>query len=395
MVTMKIERIACPCWLRCAWHSGREKAVNTVLTEGMIASKDLNTEIRRRYTVCEARKAIHFLHHRGSRSEKEGCTFITVLKKDTGGLLRAKGRNRIFVSKLMSNEEAHSRARTFLTSFQKKILEVFEKEIFKTHYLSSYEVKKLIPRKGDRVVADLNRLREFGFVKESKVSLPKTVIEVLPIGEILKMIKKPPEVPFTFYLDQKSEAVFDKEKVAAAIDEITEFQVVYDVLGTLMKVYPSGLVKWNKDIVRTESKDLLVSAKGLSFDAFPRFEHQIGNNQFMAIDVYTRFPVGNEVAKNFCRKIRHVGNAFGLLLAKSDMATDRASFVCKKNGVGFATIEDLGIDYDKIRDRVKKGEWESNFRRRRIAQFKQATTEWNRKEGFVTTQGKRKNEKTI
>jgi hypothetical protein len=44
----------------------------------------------------------------------------------------------------------------------------------------------------------------------------------------------------------------------------------------------------DRNIVRTGSKDLLVSAKGLSFDAFLRFEHQIGDNQFMAIDVYTR-----------------------------------------------------------------------------------------------------------
>jgi len=255
----------------------------------------------------------------------------------------------------MNSEEVHSRARTLITPSQKKILEVFENETFKTHYLSSYEVRKLIRRKGDRVVADLNRLRDFGFIKELGVSLPRTVIkEVHPIGEILKMIKNPPKVLLTFYLGQKSEAIFDKEKVTAAIDEMTEFQVIFSVLGTLMKVYPSGLVKWSEDIIRPRSKDSLVSAKGLGFDAFLRFEHQIRDNHFIAIDVYTRFPVGDKVARNFCRKIRRVGNAFGLLLAKSDMATDRASYLCRQNGIGFATIEELGIDYDEVRKKVKE-----------------------------------------
>ena len=386
---MKIERITCPCWLRCAWHSGREKAVNKVLAEGMISSSRLNVElIHERYTCSEAKKAIHFLYHRGSRGEKEGCTFVTVLKKDNGGLLHAEGNDKIFVSRFLNNEELYSHARTF-TQSQKKMLEVFEKQIFKTYYLSSYEARKLIPCKGDQIVADLNRLRDFGFIKKLEVSLPRTIInEVHSLEEILSFVKNPPKDPFTFYVDQKSETAFHREELTPAIDELTEFLIIYDVLGTLMKVYPSGLVEWSEDIIRPKSKDSLVSTKGLSFDAFLRLEHQIGHNQFIAIDVYTRFPVGNTVAQNFCQKIRRVGNAFGLLLAKRSTATARASFVCKKNGVGFLTIEDLGISYDDIRERVKKGERKRNFRQYRMEQFKQVTTECNRKEGYRVFDGR-------
>ncbi|MGA2308187.1 MAG: hypothetical protein ABSG57_01400 [Candidatus Bathyarchaeia archaeon] len=156
-----------------------------------------------------------------------------------------------------------------------------------------------------------------------------------------------------------------------------------------MKVYPSGLVKWDEDILRLGSDESLALAKGLSFDAFLHFEQPVKDKQFMAIDVYTRFPVGNKVALNFCRKVRHVGNAFGLLLAKSDMATNRASFVCKNNEVGFATIEDLGTNYNEIRASVQKGE-AMNYRPRPKMSSKQATAEWNRREGFLpNTLGKR------
>jgi len=338
--------------------------------------------IREGYTYSEAKKAIRFLYHRGSRGEKEGCTFVTVLKKDDGGFLHAEGNDKIFVSRFMNNGELYSHARTFVQS-QKKMLEVFEKQVFKTYYLSSYEARKLIPRKGDQIVAGLNRLRDFGFIKELEVSLPRTVInEVHSLEEILSFVKDPPKDIFTFYVDQKSETAFHREELNPAIDELTEFLIIYDVLGTLMKVYPSGLVEWSEDIIRPKSKDLPVPAKGLSFDAFLRLEHQIGHNQFIAIDVYTRFPVGNTVAQNFCHKVHRVGNVFGLLLAKRSTATARASFVCKKNGVGFLTIEDLGISYDDIRERIKKGERKRNFRQYGMEQFKQVTTEWNRKEGY-------------
>jgi hypothetical protein len=239
-----------------------------------------------------------------------------------------------------------------ITAFQRKMLEIFEKETFKTHYLSSYEARKLVSYRRDSVEAALERLKDFGFIEEVIIDTPRPPPEeILPLEKILEWFKNPPLDKNTYYVSQAMAELFKKKGTEAAIDEITEIQVIYDVLGTLMKVYPPDLIEWIQDILRTGNKDLIQSAKGLAFDVFTRFRQQ---DRFLAIDVYTRFPVGDEIARNFCRKIHRVGNAFGLLITKSDMATARASYLCRQNGIGFATIEELGVAYSEVRNKVKK-----------------------------------------
>ena len=353
MANMTIERITCPCARNCLGHGAREKAVNTVLARGMIASNDLKKELLR--GDCRepgARRAINFLHRKGPKGEKLGCELITVLRKKSGRVLYINGRNKIFVTRFVSDQEIRNHARMLITAFQRKMLEIFEKETFKTHYLSSYEARKLVSYRRDSVEAALERLKDFGFIEEVIIDTPRPPPEeILPLEKILEWFKNPPLDKNTYYVSQAMAELFKKKGTEAAIDEITEIQVIYDVLGTLMKVYPPDLIEWIQDILRTGNKDLIQSAKGLAFDVFTRFRQQ---DRFLAIDVYTRFPVGDEIARNFCRKIHRVGNAFGLLITKSDMATARASYLCRQNGIGFATIEELGVAYSEVRNKVKK-----------------------------------------
>jgi len=328
-----------------------------VLKEGVILSNELTKRLiaQEQYRVPEARKALRFLHRGTSKGEKEGCMFVTVRKRKSGEPLYFYGRNKVFVSKLESEDEILVKIRNLITRLQKNIIEIFENETFGTNYLSSFEIRKLVPRRGDYISDALNRLKDLGFIAEITVGLPRTVFhKVVPLEEILRMTENPPKDECTFYIARKSAALFEKQKVKAAIEEMTESEIAFRIPRVFRKLYPPGLVESYKETVRTKNKDLMKLAKGISFDVFLHLKKAIDGIEFIGIDVYTRFPVKDEVVRRFHRKIRNVGEIFGLIFVKGDMATKRTSYLCHKYGIGFGVIEDVGINYEKIKKKIKR-----------------------------------------
>ena len=354
MKTVEPKPARCPCEKKCPGR--RKAAVNAVLNEGVITSQELKNRLVNEVGLGEAtaRKNLRFLHYKDMKSAKgkEGCIHITVFTLRSNNIYYYRGRNKVFISKFARKKKIHEKIRTLLTGFQNSVLRNLEKEIFSTYYLSSYEIRKLVPTRADYTTAALNRLTGIGFLEEVQISLPRTEFyEVMPLGEILKMISEPPKYKLRFYTSPRNVALLKREKSEAVINEMTEFEITRRIQKTLMKIYPTGLVEF-KGTLRTKEERLLKLTKGMSFDILLPLKHRINGKKFIAIDVYTRFRVTDHIVQCFAKKIEYGQMGFGLLFAKD--ATRRATYLCRQYNIEFISFKDLQIDHDEVREGISR-----------------------------------------
>lgn len=364
-------RLACPCTERSRCMFRREEAVNIVLSEGAITSRKLKEKLDSlNKSSYEVRKAFSFLHHKGRKGEKEGCPYVSILKKASGEAVYVYGRSKVYISKLLNSKTLRDRLRNIATRRQKTILSSLETRLFNTYYLSSYEIRKLLPWRRDYIREALEQLQDLGLIREIQVNLRRTKskkeVKAEPLGELLAVIKTRtfPEDVSTFYVGVDDVDTFRKNQETLAIEEMTEMGIIVEIQRRIMTLYPPGLVMFEnkesyEDTVRPKSEFQMKRANGMSFDLFLTLNHSIGGKRYVAADVYTRFPVTETVFRSFSKKIRNVGPAFGILFVKKDMVNSRARFLCLKRNsgkreFGFITIEEIGVDYAACRKIVEE-----------------------------------------
>jgi len=90
----------------------------------------------------------------------------------------------------------------------------------------------------------------------------------------------------------------------------------------------------------------------MSFDQFVPLNGPLGDKKFIAIDVYTRFPVTYDVVRCFSFKINPKALSPCLIFARNvdDKVTRKASYLCYRCNISFVTLEEMGIDYEKIKE---------------------------------------------
>ena len=342
----------CPCEKKCAGL--RKDAVNLVVREEVIPSNELTNMLRTEIGQGEAvaRKSLRFLHHKG----EEGCEYVEVLKKCRGkrDVLHFRGRNRVFHLKTIEKDKIYAKVRSLLTDNQRLVLRAFEQEMFGTYYLSSYELRKLIPIRANYVEFSLEKLLDIGFVKEMRITLPLTHVHILKVRSIKEILEaaKGAKYPFNFYTNQKNEKRLRGQWVEAIIDEISELETIQQVQRQIMRIYPTGLVKSFKGKIRTKDKDLLRLSRAKSFDMCYPLAEPLESKKFIGVDVYTRFPVNEEFVRSFRRKIRF-GQDFGVIYGKN-VASSRVWHFCRNRNIHFERLKDIGVDCDAIRCSVEK-----------------------------------------
>jgi len=343
----------CPCKKKCAGR--REDAVNLVVREGVITSSELKNLFRTEIGQGEAvaRKSLRFLHHKG----EEGCEYVEALKKCRGkrDVLHFRGRKRVFHLKTIEKDKIYAKIRGLLTDYQRLVLRAFEQEMFGTYYLSSYELRKLIPIRANYVEFSLEKLLDIGFVKEMRVTLPLLAMHTHKtwlLEEIAEAFEKGTRYPFSFYTNERDEKRLRDRWVEAMIDEMSEVKVIQHVQRQFMRIYPAGLVKSFRGAIRTKEKDFLRLSRARSFDMCYPLAEPVGGRKFIGVDVYTRFPVNEEVVRSFHRKIRF-GQDFGVIYGKS-LSSPRVLYFCKDRNIHFERLKDIGVDCDAIRCSVEK-----------------------------------------
>jgi hypothetical protein len=113
--------------------------------------------------------------------------------------------------------------------------------------------------------------------------------------------------------------------------------------------------------VRPKEPELLHQVNGMSFDMVLPLRNPIGDWQVCGIDVYTRFPVTNDVIERFAKKIEQSPKCFGLIYTRRDLNDEK---IQNSTGKDFEVhfLEETkgsscyknGIFYRDIREKVLK-----------------------------------------
>lgn len=346
--------LRCPCERRCRGKD--EDAVNMILIMGALTSRELSRKLISECgeTKSKAKRTIRFLHHETRKGEKFGCAYITVLNRKAADgsskIVWFDGKSRLFVSNSISKPELNRKVRALNTRLQNQILDCLEKNVFKSFYLSSYECRKLFPVRGDYVGDALQRLVERGLVSKMTVNCPRAFYEVKLFEDIARMLDEARKghgpLDLDFYAAYDDTFYLNNNRAEAAISEMTDYKILELVRTTLMKLYPAGLVESYKGCVRSSKESIVRQAKGMSFDIFLPLNLPINGNKYIAIDVFTRFPIRDQVVRCFQEKLEAIGNVYGIILASSESGTRRASYMCRELGIGYSLLETIGISYD-------------------------------------------------
>jgi len=301
-----------------------------------------------------ARKKLHFLHHIDKRKNisRFGCRYIDIVRNLSmhsfapEAVIFFRNKNRVFFSKDVSREEIYDVVEALLSDVQKDILEIMRSKVFSTGYFSSYEIKKLTPERGDVVSKGVNRLLEIGFLKRHKISsrLPR-----LAFGRGRKYLD--------FYTTIENAALFLSQKVDAVIDEVTEIGVLRHIQRLFMDTKDGLHVRSFKGTMRPKEKRLVGQVRGMSFDIVLPLQKRYDDKRFLAIDVYTRFPVTSEVINRFSEKIEKSKTAAGIIFARVDLNDENIANYSADH-VTIVILEHVESDrrpsksYREIRERI-------------------------------------------
>jgi hypothetical protein len=325
---------SCPCKETC--KQKRKTAVNLILEKGACTSKDMHNFLNGKLGVYALRSSIEYL-------STGNCKLVDVFGLSTNQKPPQFGkRGRLFYSRTFPPTFLNSAVVNLLAPLQKRILKKFSDLNEQIYYFSLYDLRRIVPSSGTEVDYALKRLVRHGLL--SKVSSLGTEFYVKPI-----------------HISR-----FSNEEKQAIIDNKTEYAVAKAVHELIMHLYPKDVITDYHGRIRPKTQDILSITGGMSFDLFYQFFDPLAGKSYLAVDVYTRFPVNGYIIHSFAKKIEWAktgtrNNPTNYLRDKTHgmivflNATKKAMPTANRLGIKFLRAgDDLRIDYKAIRQEVEK-----------------------------------------
>jgi hypothetical protein len=342
------------------------------LTKYLIEQKDERRE--------SARKKLHFLHHVGTKKEKKstnvfGCRYISVFTNPTKCSLEPEavlhfgtckprlkpenfthlgGNIRLFLRKDVTPQEIFKKIENAFSVSEKEAIRILREKLFGIGYLSSYEARKLIPEKGDRVSRGLKQLEKAGLLTKHHDDSART-------RALLKTCFGRSR-PLDFYTTVEEDSAFEAQREKAVLDEVIEFWILSRALQLVIRdTDTTRIIRSFRGTIRPKNPDLLRQVNGMSFDMVLPLRTPIGDWQVFGIDVYTRFSVTNDVIERFARKIEQSPKCYGHIFTRRDLNDEKIQNSTGKN-FEIVFLEKIrgsryyknGIFYGDIREKVLK-----------------------------------------
>jgi hypothetical protein len=315
----------------------RKLVVSLFKAEEVWSTKELsNTLAEKGLGVYAVRKSLEFL-------VSEACPHIRVKKYvSSTGHVRFKKHGRVLFCKTALESAISKKIGSLLTNFQREVVERLAYYTKNSGYLSKYDLRKLLPYRGNEVEFNLGRLQNLGII--ANINGTKTSYYCLP--ENLDWLKN--------------------HLYKADINDRTEYEIVKMIGGLVRNLYPIDSIRKLKGAIRPGKRDpsVLKTTCGMSFDIFYEFAEPILNRRFLAIDVYSRIPVTGFIVNTFLRKIawaspqkitveasdeeRHPlkSRTEGVIVFRK--ATPDAINIANKKRLRFIRLTDIRIKYSNV-----------------------------------------------
>lgn len=323
----------------------RKDAVSLFQERNIWTAKELVQALQRKGLGVSARRgSLEFL-------AAQKCRWITISKcMGSKKPIRFQRHGRIFALKSVSEMAMSEKLKTLLTRFQRHMLESLDYYDRKAHYLSAYDLRRILPYPGHQVEFTASRLRDFGLAK--MVEADGTAYYCLPSR-------------FNWLKTHVQEAVL-KDKI--------EYQAINALQGLFINLYPVGLLLKTKGVMRASKRDpeVLRSTGGMTFDIVHEFKTPVIDRNFLVVDVYSRIPVTGYVVNSFMKKIEWAksgmrsqkdvreddedknrplkNKAFGMIVYR--IANREAINIANANNIRFIKLRELRIDYAKLREQA-------------------------------------------
>lgn len=327
----------------CVWT--RKDAVGLFETKRILSAKEIEIALKDRGLGLSARrKSIGFI------ATDNACAWVKMITcRSENKPLRPKIPGRIFGRRDVSENEISETMKNWLTKNQKRLLQTFEYYDKRIHYLSLYDLRRLLPYTGRDIEFALTRLYDFRQV------------------EMVKRKITP------YYCLPKSANWLRSHIEEVELEDNLEFKAIFSFQGRIISLYPPGLLRRIKGIVRPSSPEILRITRGMSFDIIYEFTTPIHGCNFFAVDIHPRIPITEFVVRSFMRKIRSnptaqmheepssssncnaetilENNTLGMIVYRH--ATKEALNYANANHVRLIKLREVGIDYDKLKESCK------------------------------------------
>jgi hypothetical protein len=315
----------CPCDIGCKQQ--RKIAVNLIIEKGVCTAKDLQVLIGDRLGSHALRRSMEFL-------SSGNCKLVNVYTISDKKSPQFGRKGRLYYSRSLPPAFLKSTIIGLLSRLQNRILDKFLSLNRQIYYFSMYDIRRIVPSSGTEIDYALERL-----VK-------------------LSLLIKVPYSGVDFFMTPNNRLKFENEKQQAIIDNKTEYAMVKSVHELIMHLYPPGLVTGYQDRIRPHTQDVLTITGGMSFDLFYQFFDPVAGKSYLAVDVYTRFPVTGFMIHSFAKKIEWAkainrrtktnylkDKTCGIIVFRN--ATQKAFPIANRLGIRFLRLgDDLKIDYD-------------------------------------------------
>jgi hypothetical protein len=326
---------------RCVWT--RKDAVGLFETKRILSAKEIDKALAGKGLGLSARrKSIHFL------ATDNACAWVKMITcRSENKALRPKIPGRMFGRRDVSDSEISETMKNCLTRYQKRLLQTFEYYDKPIHYLSLYDLRRLLPYTGRNVDFALTRLYDFRQVERVK-------------GKVTPYYCLPKRAKWLLSHLEETE-----------LEDNLEFKAILNFHGRIMNLYPPGLLKQIEGVVRPSSPETLRITRGMSFDIVYEFTVPVQGYNFFAVDIHPRIPITEFVVQSFMRKIRRnpiaqmhgetssdssaevflEDNTFGMIVYRH--ATKKALKYANANDFRLIKLREAGIDYDKLKESCK------------------------------------------
>lgn len=77
-------------------------------------------------------------------------------------------------------------------------------------------------------------------------------------------------------------------------------------------------------------------------------DNEVGKKPFLAVDVYTRFPLSKEVIGRFAKKVEMSRKPIGMILIRGNLIDKSLESYCNECHIILGKLESFGIDYNNV-----------------------------------------------
>ena len=224
-----------------------------------------------------------------------------------------------------------------LTKLQSQVLEKFVYYSRDAHFLSSHDLRRLMPYATYKIDHAITRLLSLGLIKTADAD---GTVHYCPSEELKSLRKKMPEI---------------------AIDDKMESEIIQVVRKSLLQLYPNA--------IKMERAGIAGSFESRRFDIVLEFKTPVMSKQFVIVDIYAKIPVTQNIVQSFIRKIRWTlnetelssdkaenacyplrGKTLGMIVCNN--ASQEAVDAARKHDISLLSFRDIHIDYNRIRKKV-------------------------------------------